>query len=382
MVTGTRFAIFISVALTLWTVEHLYVGWRLLSLPVLAGPLASRLVKATLALGFLAYPLARCFSPSRARSHVLAIVPEYLGAVWIGLVFLLFAFLLLSHTITLGDTVLRPYSSAIHTGAAILALVAAGAGWIGGHRSPRTVAVEAVIPGLPAERDGLVVVQVSDLHLGTLLGERSLRTVIDLVDAAEPDLVAVTGDLVDAELDTLRRLLPLLRQLRAPEGVFVVSGNHEYYAGIDGCRRLFNDAGYTYLENSHVEVVPGLVVAGVPDTRGCQQTGKPGADLGAALSGISNDPGIILLRHSPTGEQEAAAAGVGLMLCGHTHGGQLWPFHYLVRCDWPQVAGIFRVGAMTQVISRGAGRWGPPMRLFAPSDIVRITLRSPSPSLG
>lgn len=172
------------------------------------------------------------------------------------------------------------------------------------------------------------------------------------------------------------RLLPEMRRLRARSGVYAVLGNHEYYAGRGRSRRLLRDAGYTVLDNEAVRVAPGLWIAGVPDARGGAQTGKAEADLAAALGEVPAGDAAILLQHAPQDEARAAAAGADLMLNGHTHGGQLWPFNLLVRTTYPHVAGRFEVDGMTQVVSRGAGTWGPPMRLGAPSEIVVVILRS------
>jgi predicted MPP superfamily phosphohydrolase len=160
--------------------------------------------------------------------------------------------------------------------------------------------------------------------------------------------------------------------------VLAVLGNHEYYAGRERSRALLRDAGFTVLDNAAVEIRPGAWIAGVPDARGGAQTGVPEADLAAALRGVPAEQAIVLLQHSPENEAEAAAAGIDLMLNGHTHGGQIWPFHLLVRTTYPRLAGRFRHGSMTQLVSRGAGSWGPPMRLLAPAEILLITLRSPS----
>jgi predicted MPP superfamily phosphohydrolase len=129
------------------------------------------------------------------------------------------------------------------------------------------------------------------------------------------------------------------------------------------------------LDNASVELAPGLHLAGVPDARGSAQTGRPEADLDVALAGLPAGDAIVLLQHAPEQERRAADAGVDLMLNGHTHGGQLWPFHYLVQRAYPHYAGLYRVGAMTQIVSRGSGQWGPPMRFLAPSEIYLITLR-------
>jgi hypothetical protein len=231
------------------------------------------------------------------------------------------------------------------------------------------------VAGLPAAADGLTIAHLTDVHLGTILGPSFLERVIEKTDALEPDLIAITGDLVDGDPGVVEEMLPQLGTLSAPKGVFAVLGNHEYYAGRDRARRLLTDAGFTVLDNQAVQVEPGLFVAGIPDARGSTQTGRPEADLDAALDGVAEEDAVVLLQHAPEEERRAATAGVDLMLNGHTHGGQLWPFHFAVKKAYPHYAGRYQVGDMTQIVSRGTGQWGPPMRFLAPSEIYLITLR-------
>jgi len=370
-----RFVIFLSVVLGIWTLEHVYVGWRLASLPILSAPGARRALFVGLAIGFASFPLGRILFHWGVRGP--GGMLEYVGAVWMGTLFLFLAALLVVDVVTLFGLVLKPWVPPLRTIAAAVALVAALAAWVGGRVPPKIVKLEVTLPGLPVAADKTVLVHLSDVHLGTLLGRRHLRTVIARVEAQEPDLVAVTGDLVDGDAGVVEDLIPQMRAMSVPGGIFAVLGNHEYYAGRERSRALLADAGFTVLDNAAVEVKPGLWVAGVPDARGSQQTGLREDDLEAALVGVPEGAAIVLLQHSPENEEAAAAAGVGLMLDGHTHGGQIWPFHYLVQRAYPHMSGVHKVGAMTQIVSRGAGHWGPPMRLFARSEIHRITLRSP-----
>jgi predicted MPP superfamily phosphohydrolase len=335
---------------------------------------ARRALVIVLATGFLSYPLGRILYA--IGWHGVGRVLEYAGALWMGTVFLLFAMLLIADLLTLGGFVLRQWAPAIRSGAAVLALLCAAVAWFGGLIAPRIVEVEARLFGLPAEADGLTLAHISDVHLGTILGTRRLGMILDRVEDLQPDIVAVTGDLIDGDAGVVEEMLPQLSRLQAPRGVFAVLGNHEYYAGRDRSRKLLADAGFTVLDNRSEEIVPGLYVAGVPDARGSEQTGAPEADLDQALAGIAPDAAMVLLQHSPEQERAAADAGVDLMLNGHTHGGQIWPFHYLVKRAYPNMAGVFSVGDMTQIVSRGAGQWGPPMRLGAPAEIIFVTLRS------
>jgi len=370
-----RFAVFLAVVLTVWAAQHLYVGWRLLGLPLLAEATPRRVMTGFLLAGLLSYPLAQVLLRTAGGWPAAAL--HWLGASWMGTLFLLLAAFLAADLLTLGGVAFKPWVPWVRTGAAGLAVVAAAVALVGGHLKPRIVEVEATLPGLPPEADGLTLVQVSDLHLGGSVGAGRLRRVVDRVLALDPDLVAVTGDVVDGHVPAVAPMLPELARLRARLDVLAVLGNHEFYAGAAPSRQLLRAAGFTLLDNAAVEVCPGLWVAGVPDPRGARETGGgPSASLAGALATVPPGAAVILLQHSPEAVEAAAGAGVGLMLSGHTHGGQIWPFTHAVRAVYPHVGGVYRVGAMTHVVSRGAGLWGPPMRLFAPADIVRVTLRA------
>jgi predicted MPP superfamily phosphohydrolase len=374
-----RVVVFLTIVLGVWLVQHLYVGWRLWSLPVFANPSAKRGLLAFLVVAFMTYPLGRILFG--VGWHGVGRTLEYVGAVWMGTLLLLCVSLLVVDVVTLGGFALRQWAAGARTGAVAVALVAAAVSWVGGFKPPRIVDLEAAVPGLPATADGTTIAHISDVHLGTILGRRRLSMIINRVDALEPDLVAITGDLVDGDAGVVEEMLPQLRTLSTPRGVYAVLGNHEYYAGRARSRRLLRDAGFTVLDNAAVEVVPGLWVAGVPDARGGEQTGGSETDLDQALAEVDGSA-VVLLQHSPENEQLIADAGVGLMLDGHTHGGQIWPFSIPVKWVYPHIAGTYRVGEMTQVVSRGAGQWGPPMRLFAPAEIIHITLRSPERTHG
>jgi predicted MPP superfamily phosphohydrolase len=373
MSTAMRFAIFLTVVLSIWLLQHLYVGWRLWSVPLFASQAGHRWLLAGLIAGFVSYPLGRILYG--VGWHAVGRAGEYVGAVWMGALFLLFAFLLFVDVVTLGGWVLRPWVGTLRTAALAVAVIASLIGLLSARLGPRVVRLEVPITGLPEQADGLTIAQLSDVHLGTILGPSFLSRLISRTDELSPDVVVITGDLVDGDAGVVEEMVPQMSTLRAPKGVYAVLGNHEYYAGRDRSRALLADAGFTVLDNASVELAPGLHLAGVPDARGSAQTGRPEADLDVALAGLPAGDAIVLLQHAPEQERRAADAGVDLMLNGHTHGGQLWPFHYLVQRAYPHYAGLYRVGAMTQIVSRGSGQWGPPMRFLAPSEIYLITLR-------
>ena len=373
-----RFLVFFSIVLGILLVFHLYVGWRLWSLPMFAGQTGHRVLLLGLAIAYVSYPLGRYLYHHHWPR--LGTVLEYGGGVWMGTLVLLLSALGLVDLVTVFGLVLKPWVMQLRTAAIGVAVLLAVVAWIGGIVRPRTVELEVELPNLPASADGLVVAQLTDLHLGALIGERRLRSVIEQIDGMKPDIVVVTGDLVDGDADTVENMIPALKSLTAPRGVYAILGNHEMYAGPERCRDLMRDSGFIVLDNTAAEITPGLWIAGVPDSgHGPGTDGLEGA-LDKALAGVGEGSAVIYLQHAPGNEEATAAFGVGLMLNGHTHGGQIWPAHYLVRRAYTHIAGVRRVGAMTQIVSRGAGRWGAPMRLFAQSEIYRITLRSPDDS--
>jgi len=229
-----------------------------------------------------------------------------------------------------------------------------------------------ILPGLSDAMDGTVLVALSDLHLGSQLGERWLAARIAQVKAQQPDLVVLLGDIFEGHCPPEDQLIAIFKQLSAPYGVWAVSGNHEFYGE---CKMsLFEEANFKLLSNVWTEVRPGFVLAGVDDLTTRRRSGQGGDPISQAL--VGRPPGAtILLSHTPWQAERAAKAGAGLMLSGHTHGGQIWPFDYLVRRIYPLLEGRYEVDGMTVIVCRGTGTWGPRMRLWRPSEILRVTLR-------
>jgi len=213
---------------------------------------------------------------------------------------------------------------------------------------------------------------LSDLHLGSQLGERWLSARVAQVEAQQADLVLILGDIFEGHGPPQEKLLLRLRRLSAPLGVWAVPGNHELHGGHDA--NLLEETGFQVLRNRWAEVRPGFVLAGVEDLTAERRTGRGGDPISQALSG--RPPGsTLLLSHTPWQAERAAKAGVGLMLCGHTHGGQVWPFGYFTRLSYPLLEGWYEVDGMPVIVCRGTGTWGPRMRLWHPGEILRVTLR-------
>jgi hypothetical protein len=218
-------------------------------------------------------------------------------------------------------------------------------------------------------------VQLSDLHLGNILGKRWLQKIIARVTALSPHIIVITGDLVDGNVGRVEPLQETLQQLKAPLGVWAVTGNHEFYAGLARSVALFENSGFLVLRDSNKPAAPGLNIAGVDDLTSRAPLSDTDHPTTHALA--NRPPGAtILLSHSPLDPEKAAVAGTGLMLSGHTHNGQIWPFKYLVHSRYRLLSGRYQVNGMTAIVSRGTGTWGPRMRLWLPGEIVRIKLRS------
>jgi predicted MPP superfamily phosphohydrolase len=255
-----------------------------------------------------------------------------------------------------------------------LSVAASGIGAVQAAR-PRIVAVTVPVAGLAPGLDGLRIAQISDVHLGTLTPAGFLERVVARVNALHPDLVAITGDLVEATVAERGAEARPLAGLAAP--AFFVTGNHEYYWGAGSWCNAVAACGVTVLRGEHHLVRHGgatLLVAGVDDPAGGdgpQSTASPAT----ALAGAPATDFRLLLAHRPTEGYAAAQAGVDLQLSGHTHGGQFFPWTLVVNRLMPFSPGLHRQGETWIYTSRGTGFWGPPMRLGAPAEITLLTLR-------
>jgi hypothetical protein len=267
-------------------------------------------------------------------------------------------------------------SIAAVTGVAAFGLTGAGAASALGEVAVRRVRV--ALQRFPEGLSGFRVVQLSDVHIGPTIGGEWLAEVVRRVNALAPDLVVITGDLVDGRLERLRGEVAPLAELRARHGVYFVTGNHEYYSGVDEWIPELARLGVRTLRNERVVIGEGdasFDLAGVDDWSARRHGRGHGADLARALRGRDTTRELVLLAHQPKQIHEAARAGVGLQLSGHTHGGQIFPWGYLVRLDQPYVAGLARHTEGTQIyVSRGTGYWGPPIRIGAPAEITLLEL--------
>jgi uncharacterized protein len=254
-------------------------------------------------------------------------------------------------------------------------------GYVEAMRVPRIKRVDVTLDRLGAGLDGVTVVLLTDTHYGPIDRARWSARVVAAVNELDADIVCHTGDIADGTVAQRRKQAAPLGEVRARLARTYVTGNHEYFGEAQGWLDHMRELGWEPLHNRHIVVARDgarLVVAGVDDATAAS-SGRPGhrADHAAALAGAAPDLPVLLLAHQPKQIGAAVASGVDLQISGHTHGGQIWPFHFLVRLDQPTVHGLTRHGDRTQLYtSRGTGFWGPPLRVFAPSEITVLTLRA------
>ena len=373
------FLVFVAIALALVGGMHYYLWARLVRDPQLPETWARVLTVTIVALG-VAMPAtlfaARLLPGSVARPAI------WVSFIWMGVGFLLVAFLGLADLARLVAFVVARYRGPAEpdperrivlarTVAAGVTAVVAGLSTIGIRSALSGIQIKQLdvkLRGLPQQLAGFRLVQISDVHVGPLLRKDWVAHIVEQIRQLAPDLVAITGDLVDGRVHELREHVAPLARIEARRGVYFVTGNHEYYSGVEEWYAHLPSLGVRPLRNERVEVAPGLELAGIEDP-----TGAP--DLAAALHGRDPEGALVLLAHQPRQFAEAAKRGVPLTLSGHTHGGQIWPFSWLVALAQPYLAGLHRRGESQLYVSRGTGFWGPPMRVFAPAEITLLRLQ-------
>ncbi|WP_369164688.1 metallophosphoesterase [Streptomyces sp. AFD10] len=268
----------------------------------------------------------------------------------------------------------RLFVSRVVGGAAAAAgLATVGYGTYGVLRGPSVQRITVPLAKLPRAAHGFRIAVVSDIHIGPILGRAHTRRIVDTINATSPDLVAVVGDLVDGSVADLGSAAEPLAALRARHGSYFVTGNHEYFSGAEQWVDHVRELGLIPLENARVEI-DGFDLAGVNDIAG--ETEGQGPDFVRALGDRDRERAAVLMAHQPVVIHDAVEHGVDLQLSGHTHGGQLWPGNMLAELANPTVAGLERYGDTQLFVSRGAGAWGPPVRVGAPSDITVVELAS------
>jgi predicted MPP superfamily phosphohydrolase len=388
----SRILIFIAVALCLLAGIHYYLWARLIRDPQVAAPWSS-LATALLILLAISVPTTLILGRRHPRWGQALAWPAY---VWLGVMFLFLVALLSTDILRLLIAIGRRAGGAPRLDparrillaqgiASVTALVVSGFAVTGIRSARGAIGVRKVrvrLDRLPQAQDGFRIVQITDLHVGPTIGRAFVEDVVRQTNALAPDLIAITGDLVDGPVGDLGPLVEPLSNLRARHGAFFVTGNHEYFSDPEGWFNELPRLGIRVLRNERLSIgnaAASFDLAGVDDRSAVRYGGlsTPQA-LARALAG--RDPGreLVLLAHQPIMMVDAEPFQVGLQLSGHTHGGQIWPFGYLVRLQQQFIAGLHRRGASQIYVSRGTGYWGPPMRVGAPPEITEIWLEAGS----
>lgn len=369
------FVVFFSIMSTLVGAVHYYFYQRLFVAPDLGPSMVRVGAVVCTALG-LATPLGMI--ASRALPRKLGKPIGKLAYVWLGALWLCLASLGLSELARLAlsaivaePTLSRGIAAVVGTAVVLGTLggLASALGDVGVRRVP------VALPRLPESLAGYRMVQLSDLHIGPTLGRDWVQRLVERVNALEPHAVVITGDLIDGSVARLRDHVAPLGDLVARDGVFFVTGNHEYYSGADAWLAELTRLGVKPLRNERVALGDGdetFDLAGVDDWQAFGDGHGP--NLRRALEGRDPSRELVLLAHQPRQINEAAELGVGLQLSGHTHGGQIVPWNFFVRLQQPYIAGLERHRDTWIYVSRGTGFWGPPMRVLAPAEITLVEL--------
>jgi predicted MPP superfamily phosphohydrolase len=390
MTRTAHIAVFLGIFALILTLSHFYLFFRISHYLQLNGSQRKLVAGILAALGVITLagiPVTRML-PREAAAALGWIIYPWMGFLLLLLVVMIatdISWLLLNATTSqrLADPDKRIFLKKAFGFAAlgVTGLVGGFSLW-NGLRAVAVKPLSITLSRLPKSMDGLRVVQITDLHIGPLIGEEWLRDVVDKVNALKPDLIAITGDLVDGSVEDLAPLVTPIADLKAPLGVFFITGNHEYYSDVEPWCQHVKTLGIRVLRNERVTLTAGTAgetfdLAGVDDW-GARQFPGGGPDLPKALAGRDTSKPLLLLAHQPAAIEEAAEHGVDLQLSGHTHGGQIWPFNYLVYLQQPYVVGLHRhKDTNTQIyVSPGTGFWGPPMRFGTAAEITYITLRS------
>ena len=233
------------------------------------------------------------------------------------------------------------------------------------------------LPNLPKALDGLSIVQLTDLHVSSVIRRQFVEEMVRRTNALKPDLVAITGDLVDGDVDQLAEAVAPLRDLKSRYGTFFVTGNHDYYSGDVQWSAALSRMGIQVLRNRLVRIGDAgasFDLVGVDDWGARNMRPRGGYNLERAIAGRDPDRASVLLAHEPANFETAAERGMGLQLSGHTHGGQLFPVTALVSLRWLRYRGLYSYRSGQLYVSRGVGFWGPPLRVGSPPEIVKVTL--------
>lgn len=376
---AARYLVFFVVATLVMGVSHRYVWARLVRDAALPQPWAR---VATVAIIVLYIVLMASFFLVRTLHRSIGAPLMWVSYTWLGVLFFMVMSLGLSDlarvvtmrvqgTGTIDDPERRQTISRLFAGGA--ALLGLGASTVGLASALSPVAVKRVkvtLDRLSKGASGTRIVQLTDVHVGPTIGKSFIDGVVKRVNELDADVVVITGDLVDGSVADLKEHVAPLGEMKNKHGIYFVTGNHEYYSGAASWIAYLESIGIKVLRNEHVRIggEDGFDLAGIDDPSSGTQ------DLRKALAGREGDRACVLLSHQPRGVTLAETLGVDLQLSGHTHGGQMFPWNFMVRLQQPFVAGLHKLARAQIYVSSGTGYWGPPMRVGTSAEITEIEL--------
>lgn len=377
--TLTSFLLFIVVMIALYGGANYYLYRRVVQAARLTGS-NSRILKGTLVLLALAYPLSRALG----GGSFFGTICLWVGSIWVVALVYGVMFTILFDLIRLGDqlTGWMPkwvIADNVQSGRLALGLAAITivflilSGYIRGSY-PVVTDVQIAVESFPVDREEYNIAVFSDIHLSRLNRERMLDTVVRTANEIGADACFIVGDIISENPETMEWVIEPLAKLDFSDGVYAVPGNHEFYRGIGRISRLLERAGICFLRDSLVVVEGAFNLIGLDDLTGLTQLRLPVSPIEPLTKGIDPTLPTILLHHTPERMLEAQMAGVDLMLSGHTHGGQIWPANYLMRLKFGVKQGLSKFGEMHLYLTNGVGTFGPPLRIGAKPEILHITL--------
>lgn len=358
------FVVFILVVSLVYFLMHYFV-FRTITKNISFSPKGKIILKYFFLFSGVSWPLGMMLSRWLGVTYL-----NHYAFIWLGLLAILFFFLVIGQLFNL----IFPQRGALITGMILgLAAMVSIYSLINNMGLPVVKIFTLQLKELPATLSGFRIVQLSDLHLDSYKSPRQISRIVDRVNGLNPDLIVITGDLIDGDITSDRLFCDSLKRLKAPHGIISITGNHEFYAGIEYFMKLSKELGFEILRNERRTIAGALEIVGLDDNEGKRFSGW-GPDLDGALRGCDYGKPVILLRHRPEGFTEAVERGVDLQISGHTHAGQIPPMDILVCMFLQYPYGLYKKMGSYIYTSCGTGYWGPPMRLFSRSEIVLFVL--------
>lgn len=373
-----NFVIFFAVFLSIYGGAHFYIFWRLAHDTKITG-IYYRLFLTAFLLLFLSFPLMHF--AFRHLNSPLMFITNYISSLWVGLIVYLFIFTL-AFDILLFAVYLFHFISPFELNrvipapgirALIIVFLAAAVSLYGIIEAAGISVTELnmKLPGFPKSMNGFKLVQISDVHLGMIVQGRKLEKIVKMVNELNPDVIVITGDLVDEQAFHMENIEEPLKKLRSSHGVYAVTGNHEFYAGIENSSKFMKESGIDLLRNRWVNVDSAIQIVGMDDPAARYTGNNHIPPINEIMKGIDRTKPVILLYHTPVnGLDYLKANGINLQLSGHTHKGQMWPFRYFAKMMYKTPYGLYTSGNTAIYVSDGTGTWGPPMRVGARPEIT------------